>query len=61
LGRRGQRKGGDQASEGLRSNQIPAARLPILASHHSPADFRRGVSGLTGLDRVNGYSNNPGI
>jgi hypothetical protein len=61
LGGRGQRKGGNRASEGLRSNQIPAARLPILASHHSPANFRRGVSGWTRLDRVNACSNNPKI
>src|ERR1700692_832981 len=50
---------GDQASDGLRRNQILADCLPILASHQSPADFRGGVSGLTGLDQVNAYPCNP--
>ena len=44
---------GDQAHDGLRRNRILAACLPILASHQSPADFSAGVSGFTGLDRVN--------
>ncbi len=49
------RNGGDQAHDGLRRNQVLAACLPILASHRPPADFERGVSGFTGLDRVNAY------
>ena len=59
-GRRGacqsaRRSGGEQTHEGQRRNRIPPACLPVLASHHSPADFSGGVSGFTGLDRVNAY------
>ena len=43
----------EQAHDGPCRNQILAACLPILASHQSPADFRAGVSGFAGLDRVN--------
>jgi hypothetical protein len=43
----------DQAWVDPRRNQISAACLPVLASHQSPADFNRGVSGLARFIRVN--------
>ncbi len=57
LGPRGaeRHKGADQAYDGLRGNHNLATCLPILGSHQSLADFCGGVSGFTGLDRVNAY------
>jgi hypothetical protein len=48
----------DSARKGLRKNRNSAACPPILASHHSPADFSGQLSGLTRLDRVNAYFQN---
>ncbi len=52
------RGGGDQAYEGQRRNRIPPACLPVRVSHYPPEGFAAGVSGLTGLDRVNDYPRN---
>ena len=57
----GQPGGTERRNDGEPGNHDPcgnhdlAACLPILASHQSPADFSGGVSGFTGLDRVNAY------
>ncbi|OIQ67636.1 hypothetical protein GALL_507850 [mine drainage metagenome] len=53
------RDDGEKAQHDARGNHDPAARLPILVCHQSPADFCGGVSGLTRLDQVNAYPHHP--